>query len=512
MTDTETPHPDVLRPGRLPEEQVRRKAAEARVEELEKTAARLRREAADALRRDCDRIAELQTVLDAEHRTVAEKDARILSLKADIDRLEADIADRVGCMEDAVRDTTIRFEIELGESEAQVKRLAEQLAEAEREREQLRDALRVELRLADLRCERCGCTGADCDCPAPRAPAEEQSGAPHDMPGRRFLGWKDLGNGYAEPQWDPPLPTCVDGSRALPHPKALTTLEQLRERGWEVVLGEWLHEQHAAAAPRRDEPRDRSSLPEHWTPTTDGVGGEGGCSIEVDSAYVRFGMPGIGITFPLAAVRYALNMPAGPSSSPPEPRGPSEFVLDMLVAAGKCSPEDIEKALAILQMCSAGPSSSGDAGSAAELERATKLQERAEREGDHLRREVTALRTALERMLATHRREAGACDTNVAGLRGGECAVLRARNEAAAAVHREVVRVAIEALGRTPEPAKPEPGPTVFERLRARLDDDPLAADRIHAAIDDICECGGSVKHNEHAEGCDAGPESGGAG
>lgn len=49
---------------------------------------------------------------------------------------------------------------------------------------------------------------------------------------------------------------------------------------------------------------------------------------------------------------------------------------------------------------------------------------------------------------------------------------------------------------------------TIFEKLKRRIREEPGAATRMFAAVDDICDCGGSVKHNEHAEGC-KGPLSG---
>lgn len=42
----------------------------------------------------------------------------------------------------------------------------------------------------------------------------------------------------------------------------------------------------------------------------------------------------------------------------------------------------------------------------------------------------------------------------------------------------------------------------ISDRIRERLRTDPKARERVLATVADICECGGSYRHNEHAGGC----------
>jgi hypothetical protein len=60
-----------------------------------------------------------------------------------------------------------------------------------------------------------------------------------------------------------------------------------------------------------------------------------------------------------------------------------------------------------------------------------------------------------------------------------------------------------EVRGKTPaRPKLDERVETTLERLRRRLRSEPGAAERLAAVLDDICECGGSIRHNEHADDC----------
>lgn len=43
----------------------------------------------------------------------------------------------------------------------------------------------------------------------------------------------------------------------------------------------------------------------------------------------------------------------------------------------------------------------------------------------------------------------------------------------------------------------------IADRLREKLRTDPQAKERLRAALMDICDCGGSTKHNEHTDGCE---------